>query len=259
MSYSAASHRWIVALAVTLGTGGLLFLVLGADTPEKGKSSRKGERHLFVWAGDQARKNPDFLMVANFDEKSPEYGKVITTVPLPGPGASGNEPHHVGLSSDGKVLACGGLLSVLKGQKEIFFFDVSDPGAPKFLSSVDPPLSAITDEFHALAQGGFLVTMMGGAQGHHPGRVAEFNRKLELIAEHPQEPPDDGFNPHGISVRPEMNLMVTSDFICPSTTLHAQSGPSRQRPGLGLQAAQDPPHHQASQSSRIDRREVDSR
>lgn len=224
MSYFAASHRWIVALAVTLGTGGLLFLVFGADTPEKGKSSRNGERHLFVWAGDQARKNPDFLMVANFDEKSPEYGKVITTVPLPGPGASGNEPHHVGLSSDGKVLACGGLLSVLKGQKEIFFFDVSDPRAPKFLSSVDPPLSAITDEFHALAQGGFLVTMMGGAQGHHPGRVAEFNRKLELIAEHPQEPPDDGFNPHGISVRPEMNLMVTSDFICPSTTLHAVPG-----------------------------------
>src|SRR4029078_8401059 len=30
-----------------------------------------------------------------------------------------------------------------------------------------------------------------------------------------------GFNPHGISVRPELNLMVTSDFVCPSTTLHA--------------------------------------
>src|SRR5205807_8072571 len=47
------------------------------------------------------------------------YGKVITTVPLPGPGATGNEPHHVGLSRDGKVLACGGLLSVLRAQKEI--------------------------------------------------------------------------------------------------------------------------------------------
>ncbi|HLG94332.1 MAG TPA: selenium-binding protein SBP56-related protein, partial [candidate division Zixibacteria bacterium] len=35
---------------------------------------------------------------------------------------------------------------------------------------------------------------------------------------------EDGFNPHGISVRPEANLMVTSDFICPSTTLHAVPG-----------------------------------
>src|SRR6185369_17893495 len=101
-------------------------------------------------------------------------------------------------------LACGGLLSVLKGQREIFFFDVSDPRAPRFINSADPPQSAITDEFYPLPDGGFLVTMMGGAQGHHPGRVAEFNQHLELVAEHPENPPMDGFNPHGISVRPEV-------------------------------------------------------
>jgi selenium-binding protein 1 len=121
-------------------------------------------------------------------------------------------------------LACGGLLSVLKGQKEIFFFDVSDPTAPRLLSEADPPNSSITDEFYPLPGGGFLVTMMGNAQGSHPGRVAEFNRDLRLVAEHPASPPRDGFNPHGISVRPEMNLMVTSDFICPATTLHAVPG-----------------------------------
>jgi 56kDa selenium binding protein (SBP56) len=182
------------------------------------------EKYLFVWAGDQARIAPDFVSVVDFDEGSPDYGKVISTVPLPGPGASGNEPHHVGLSADGRVLACGGLLSVLKGQKEIFFFDVSNPIAPRFISAADPPLSAITDEFYALPDGGFLVTMMGGANGAHPGRVAEFNRRLELVAEYPADPPHDGFNPHGISVRPEINRMVTSDFVCPSTTLHAVPG-----------------------------------
>ena len=66
--------------------------------------------------------------------------------------------------------------------------------------------------------------MMGGAQGHHPGRVVELDPGLRIVAEHPDRPPDDGFNPHGISVRPELNLMVTSDFICPSTTLHAVPG-----------------------------------
>lgn len=182
------------------------------------------EKYLFVWAGDQARTNADFLAVIDFDERSVNYGKVITTKPLPGPGATGNEPHHVGLSRDGKTLACGGLLSVLKGQREIFFFDVSDPAAPQFLSSADPPLSAITDEFYALPGGGFLVTMMGGAEGHHPGRVAEFNKDLQLVRESPRDPPMDGFNPHGISVRPDINLMVTSDFICPATTLHVVPG-----------------------------------
>jgi len=210
-----------------LVAGGVFLLAGGvparaADEGHDGRS-RRGER-LLVWAGDQARQAPDFLAVVDFDERSPGYGKVLSTVPLPGPGESGNEPHHVGLSANGRILATGGLLSVLKGQREIFFFDVSDPDAPEFVSSADPPDSAITDEFYPLADGGFLVTMMGGPAGHHPGRVAEFDRDLRLVAEHPAEPPTDGFNPHGISVRPEINLMVTSDFICPSTTLHAVPG-----------------------------------
>lgn len=198
----------------------------GTDRNQKEETEKISEREktLYIWTGDQARVNPDFLAVVNFDERSADYGKVITTVPLPGVGAAGNEPHHVGLSRDGRVLACGGLLSVLRAQKEIFFFDVSNSRAPRFISAADPPQSAITDEFYPLENGGFLVTMMGGAGGAHPGRVAEFNRDLQLVAEHPQLPPMDGFNPHGISVRPEMNLMVTSDFICPSTTLHAMPG-----------------------------------
>lgn len=194
-----------------------------ADEGHDHDRSGRGQR-LLVWAGDQARQAPDFLAVVDFDESSPRYGKVLSTVPLPGPGEAGNEPHHVGLSANGRILATGGLLSVLKGQREIFFFDVSNPDAPEFVSSADPPESAITDEFYPLAEGGFLVTMMGGPAGHHPGRVAEFDRDLRLVAEHPAEPPTDGFNPHGISVRPEINLMVTSDFICPSTTLHSVPG-----------------------------------
>ncbi|MCI0605970.1 selenium-binding family protein, partial [bacterium] len=205
-----------------LVSAGLLFITVAvlAAIAKTGDT----EKYMFVWASDQAHKNPDFLAVVNMDFSSREYGKVITTVPVPNPGAIGNEPHHVGLSSDGKILACGGLLSVLKGQNEIFFFDVSRPQAPKYLSAADPPQSAITDEFYSLASGGFLITMMGGAKGHHPGRVVELGKNLEVVAEHPVNPPDAGFNPHGISVRPETNLMVTSDFICPSSTLHAVPG-----------------------------------
>jgi hypothetical protein len=184
----------------------------------------KPAEYLFICAGDQARKAPDFLAVVNFDQDSPDYGKVIAEAPLPEPGATGNEFHHIGLSADGKTVACGGLLSVLKGQNEVFFFDVSNPAAPRFLSSANPPLSSITDDFLALPDGGFLVTMMGGAQGHAPGRVVEFDEHLNLLHEYPDNPPADGFNPHGISVRPEVNLMVTSDFVCPSTTLGVVPG-----------------------------------
>jgi selenium-binding protein 1 len=199
---------------------GLLLLAAAIS----GASAAEQEKYLFVWAGDQSRSNPDFLAVINFDQRSSSYGTVIQTVPLPGPGATGNEPHHVGLSADGKVLAAGGLLSVLKGQPEIFFFDVSDPSSSRFISSLDAPLSSITDDFEPLSGGGFLVTMMGGAQGHSPGRVVELDGDRKIVAEHPANPPQDGFNPHGISVRPSLNLMVTSDFICPTSTLHTTPG-----------------------------------
>jgi selenium-binding protein 1 len=190
-----------------------------------------GEKNLYVWAGDQARSNPDFLAVVNFDEQSPKYGTIITTVPLSGAGATGNEPHHVGLTQDGKILGAGGLLSVLKGQPEIFFFDVSDADSPHLISSVDAPLSSITDDFEPIGNRGFMVTMMGSATGHAPGRVVEFDDDLHIVAEHPANPPDDGFNPHGISIRPSLNLMVTSDFICPTSTLHSVPG------GLDLRGA----------------------
>jgi len=148
-------HSWKI-VAGTMGAAAIvlsLALLRGPFLSKAQAELERREKHLFVWAGDQARTNPDFLAVINFDEHSNSYGKVLTTVPLPEPGATGNEPHHVGLSADGKVLGAGGLLSVLKGQNEIFFFDVSNPIAPTFLSSANPPLSSITDDFDPLPQG----------------------------------------------------------------------------------------------------------
>jgi len=227
------NERIVLTSGALLSLGlAVLWSAVSASGASHHRTKQNAEKYLFVWAGDQSRGNPDFLAVVNFDEHSRAYGQVIRTLPLSGPGATGNEPHHVGLSADGKVLGTGGLLSVLKGQPEVFFFDVSNPRAPKFISSANPPLSSITDEFQPLPDGGFLVTMMGGPQGHAPGRVVEFNKNLELVAEHPQNPPPDGFDPHGISIRPELNLMVTSDFICPSTTLHAMPGDLDLRGGV---------------------------
>jgi len=235
MRIGTPASRSTVILTATLA-----FVAAGARTLV-GARNAESEKHLFVCAGDQARLAPDFLAVVDFDERSERYGQVINTTPFPAASASGNEPHHIGLTRDGRTVACGGLLSVLRGQPEVFFFDVSNPAAPRFISAADPPLSAITDEFHALPNGGFLVTMMGGPHGHAPGRVAEFDGHMRLVAEHPAQPPDGGFNPHGISVRPELNLMVTSDFICPSTTLNAVPGPLDLRGSVRVWALQ--PRH----------------
>lgn len=179
---------------------------------------------LYVWAGDQARVAPDFLAVIDFDESSPRYGEVVRTVPVPGPGSSGNEPHHCHLSADKNVLACGGLLALLRGQNSIFFFDVSKARHPKFLFSTSGTVSNITDDFLPLSKGGFLVTQMGDHAGGTPGRIAEFDAKLRMVGEWPVDPPEHDFNPHGISARPDLNLMVTSDFMMPASSLNVVPG-----------------------------------
>jgi hypothetical protein len=206
-------------------------LTLADDDGHRGQK----DKILYIWAGDQAHKAPDFLAVINFDEDSESYGKVITTVPLPPPGNIGNEPHHCHLNSTKTILGCGGLLSVLKGQNGIFFFDVSEARNPRFLFSTKAVESSITDDFLPTADGGFLVTQMGSASGGAPGRVAEFDDNMRFVANHfgslslfqewPDSPPLDGFNPHGISARPDLNLMVTADFILPSSTLTGSPAP----------------------------------
>jgi selenium-binding protein 1 len=202
-----------------------------ANRREKVRQSR-AEKVLYIWAGDQARVRPDFLAVIDFNEHSANYGRVIRTVPIPPPGNVGNEPHHCHLSVDEEILACGGLLSVLSGQNSIFFFDVSNPRKPEFLFSANAPNSSITDDFLPLPDGGFLVTQMGSNAGGTPGRLAEFDRNLQLIAEYPADPPTDGFNPHGVSARFERNLLVTSDFINPVSTLNLWPGPVELRGSL---------------------------
>jgi len=211
----------LTSLAAIFGTASR---VQSHDRSDGDRPRRDEARTLYIWAGDQARQAPDFLAVIDFDEDSPDYGKVLRTVPIPPPGNVGNEPHHCHLVNDGRILACGGLLSLLRGQNSIFFFDVSNARHPKFLRSASAPLSSITDDFLPLEGGGFLVTQMGSATGGAPGRVAEFDSHLQLTFEWPNSPPQDGFNPHGISARPELDLMVTSDFILPSSTLNAVPG-----------------------------------
>lgn len=197
----------------------LLGLLAGILNPAWAIFPSNEENVMYAWFGDDDQYNPDFVAVIDFDPYSLNYGRLITTSPLSGLHAFGNEPHHAGLVKETKTLAVGGLLSVLSGQDEVFFYDVTNPLVPIFTRSLDVPNSYATDEFLNLSNGNFFVTMMGGATGGEPGRVAEFDKNGQLLKEWPNNPPADGFSPHGISIRPEVNLMVTTDFVVPASTI----------------------------------------
>ena len=211
-------------VALAMAVVALAPMTMAQDGWRDRDEQQRSPKTLYVWAGDQARTAPDFLAVIDFDEDSPRYGRVISTVPVPAPGGAGNEPHHCHLSADKNILACGGLLALLRNQNSIFFFDVSKAREPRFLFSTSGTLSNITDDFLPLKEGGFLVTQMGSHSGGTPGRLAEFNADLQLVGEWPANPPEHDFNPHGISARPDLNLMVTADFMMPASSLNVVPG-----------------------------------
>ena len=150
-----------------------LLLTIGVVQAAPAENNHPGERDkvLYIWAQDQAQVAPDFLAVIDFDEQSPQYGKVIKTVPIPPPGNRGNEPHHCHLNSTKTILGCGGLLSLLKGQNGIFFFDVTAAKNPRFMFSTKAVESSMTDDFLPTENGGFLITQMGSPRAWRPAAL----------------------------------------------------------------------------------------
>lgn len=147
--------------------------------------------------------------------------------------SSGNDPHHLGVSLDGKTIWGGGLLSLLKTQDTAYYFDVTNPYRPKFSKSDRAILGSIADEIRAKPEGGFFITYMGSALGTTPGRLIETDADYNIIHEWPEDV--DGtlnilgeqFSPHGLSIDWERKFILTSDFVEPVTILKPSAGVRR--------------------------------
>jgi selenium-binding protein 1 len=73
----------------------------------------------YFWTGAGDNKHADFLASYSLDDDT--FGTLLRVVDVP---SSGNSPHHLGVSKDGKTLWGGGLLSLLKTQDTGYYFDV---------------------------------------------------------------------------------------------------------------------------------------
>ena len=90
----------------------------------------------------------DFLATYSLDDDT--FGTLLYVTDVP---SSGNSPHHLGTTLDGKTLVGGGLLSLIKTQDTAFYFDVSNPYRPVFRKSNRAVLSSIVDEIRAKPDG----------------------------------------------------------------------------------------------------------
>ena len=184
-------------------------------------SSVRPNKIGYFWTGAGDNQHKDFLATVSLDDDT--FGTIIDLTDVP---SSGNSPHHLGASSDGKLLVGGGLLSLLKTQDTAFYFDVSEPYRPKFDHSNRGVLSSIVDEIRAKPDGdGFFITYMGSAAGTAPGRLVETDAAGNIIHEWPEDVPStlnilgEQFSPHGLSIDFDKGVALTSDFVVPYTIL----------------------------------------
>ncbi|KAF3923609.1 hypothetical protein ABW21_db0203647 [Orbilia brochopaga] len=205
---------------------------LPVTSPKRPESNLKPKKIGYFWTGPgNFNLYRDFLAVYSLDDDT--FGTFLTLTEVP---TSGNEPHHLNVARDHKSLVGTGLLSLLKLQDVEYFFDITDPYRPQYRNSGRAILSSIGDEIVAKPEGGFFITHMGSAAGTDLGRLTEWDNDGKLIGEFPG-PLDlagtanilaDQFSPHGLSIDFDKNIILSSDFVVPLSTL---------KPTLGIQRA----------------------
>ncbi|KAB8338853.1 hypothetical protein FH972_021797 [Carpinus fangiana] len=194
------------------------------DSPPFTPSNIRPKKIGYFWtaAGDNKHKGKRRRIL---DDDT--FGTLLWITDVP---TSGNSPHHLGPSLDGKTLIGGGLLSLLKTQDTAFYFDTTNPYRPTFKKSNRALLASITDEIRAKPDGGFYITYMGSAVGTSPGRLVETDSNFNIIHQWPEDTEGllnvlgEQFSPHGLTVDFERQIGLTSDFVVPLSILKPTAG-----------------------------------
>jgi hypothetical protein len=79
--------------------------------PFVGNQQLKPKKIGYFWTASGDNNHKDFLATYSLDDAT--FGTLLWITDVP---SSGNSPHHLGSSLDGKTLVGGGLLSLLKTQ-----------------------------------------------------------------------------------------------------------------------------------------------
>ena len=169
--------------------------------------------YLYLWTGSSDSTQPDFLAVLDVTEAPLRYGRLVTTVPVPG---LKNGPHHIEheMPADRRLFANG------FGSGKTFIFDMTDPAAPR----LDGEFGEVEGMIHPhsyvrLPNGNVLATfqMWHARAGAMPGGVAEITPRGEVVRSSSLTLPgiDRGIRPYSAGVLPEIDRIVvtTTDML----------------------------------------------
>lgn len=176
-----------------------------ADVP-----AASAARRLYAWAGDVDRADSDFLAVIDADPVSPDYGRVIATVPV---GRRGTHPHHTEHSMPaGDTLFANGFMA-----GATFRFDLTDPGAPRLLGSFEE-MAGFTypHSYERLPNGNVLATFQGrGPDNVDPGGLVEIDPEGNAVrsgrAADPAAP-RALLRPYSLAIVPRLDRVVVTSY-----------------------------------------------
>jgi len=172
--------------------------------------------YLYLWTGSSDSTQPDFLAVLDVTEAPLRYGRLVTTVAVPG---FQNGPHHTEheMPADHRLFANG-----FKTGKT-FVFDLTNPAAPR----LDGELREVGGMVHPhsylrLPNGNVLATfqMWHASAGAMPGGLAELTPHAKVVRSTSLNVRgiDQGVRPYSAAIVKDLDRIVvtTTDMMTDS-------------------------------------------
>ncbi|BCS34778.1 hypothetical protein TBR22_A40040 [Luteitalea sp. TBR-22] len=147
----------------------LLVALVGCTSRTPDPAAPSASTYLYLWTAAADKAQPDFLAVLDVTERGDRYGRLVTTLPVPG---RENVPHHTEheMPADKQLFANG------FGTGQTFVFDLADATHPRITHQFgDLDGYSHPHSFLRLPNGNVLATfqMRHGAGGMTPGGLVE--------------------------------------------------------------------------------------
>ncbi len=186
----------------------IALLALTASGPSALEPAAASPDYLYLWTASTDPAQPDFLAVLDVTEAPERYGRLVTTLPVPG---LRNGPHHTEheMPADGQLFANG------FGSGQTFIFDLSAPASPRLaaqfggIEGYSHPHS-----FLRMPNGNVLATFQmrheDGAM--RPGGLVELTPDGRPVRSSSALGPgvDNGLRVYSGAVIPSLNRIVTT-------------------------------------------------
>ena len=164
--------------------------------------------YLYLWTGSADSTKPDYLAVLDVTEDSPRYGRLVSTVPVPG---LANRPHHTEheMPADGRLFVNG------FSSGKTFVFDMADPAVPRLDGEVGDVEGMMHPHSYLRLPGGNVLAtfqMRHGESGNRPGGLAELSPRGEVIRASSADLPgvDQGVRPYSAAIVPSLDRVVVT-------------------------------------------------